>query len=140
MRWGVLRVSGWKKAEPHSAVRLGLLNDPKRVASPGFEEPVAAGVAVGAFELGEVAEVDGVLEGAGVLVAGRAVHPREVAEVDGVAELAVFERHGLAALELVEDGVADVALVADDAAVVRLVAAVVAAEAALIVEVAQVVG
>src|SRR5215207_7610935 len=70
--------------------------------SVAFEQPVPAGVAVGALELGEVAEVDGVLEGARVLVAGGAVRAREVAEVDGVPELAVLERDGPAALGLVE--------------------------------------
>src|ERR1051325_4089332 len=37
--------------------------------SVAFERPVFAGVAVGAFEVGEVAEVNGVLEGTVVFVA-----------------------------------------------------------------------
>src|SRR5919112_3711487 len=113
----------------------------RRPARPSVaHSPVLPRVTVHALELREVAEVDGVLEGARVAVARRAVHPREVADVYGVAELAVLNGDGRAAPGLVEDGVANVALVADDAPVVGLVLAVVAAEAALIIEVAQVVG
>lgn len=94
---------------------------------------------VHAFELGDVAEVDGVAERARRFVTEDALRCRQVAEGYGVAEVFILTGGGRERRALIENRVAGVAIVADDLAGGALMLAVVAAEAALRIEVADVV-
>src|SRR5215203_3266188 len=101
--------------------------------------PHLARVTVCALELREVAEVDRVLEAAVSLVARGALKLALRAQRDRVAERAVRGRRGHSALGLVERRVAQPTVLPYHAPRVAGQLAVVAAEAALKVEVADVV-
>src|SRR5215213_7097803 len=97
-------------------------------------------VAVGAFELQEVSQVDGVLEvEAFPRMALAAFEPIDVAQADGVLERSAGS-HGLrASFRLVQDRVAEVAVLPDDFARAANVLPVMAAETALRIEMAYVI-
>src|SRR5215203_6415741 len=102
--------------------------------------PHLARVTVCALELREVAEVDRVLEAPVPLVARGALKFALRAERDRVPERAVRGRRGHSALGLIQRRVADTAVLPYHTPRVADQLAVVAAEAALKVEVADVVG
>lgn len=96
-------------------------------------------MAIGTLETGDIAEIKRMLERPVSLVAGRALEGISVAQVDGMLETAIRRCELNSGKRLIESDVADRAVIADHLSVRAGMLAIVTAETALIIEMADIV-